>query len=77
MSPYVTTALRAYAAERGVRLIGDVPIYVSDEGADLALHRADPVEQAEHFVVRKKARDLRLLQGRTVPLDLRRNAFGL
>ena len=29
-------ALRAYAAERGVRLIGDVPIYVSDEGADLA-----------------------------------------
>lgn len=29
-------ALRAYAAERGVRLIGDVPIYVSDEGADVA-----------------------------------------
>ncbi len=29
-------ALRAYAAERGVRLIGDVPIYVSDEGADFA-----------------------------------------
>ena len=28
--------LRAYAAERGVRLIGDVPIYVSDDGADLA-----------------------------------------
>ena len=28
-------ALRAYAAERGIRLIGDVPIYVSDEGADL------------------------------------------
>ena len=28
-------ALRSYAAERGVRLIGDVPIYVSDEGADL------------------------------------------
>jgi 4-alpha-glucanotransferase len=28
-------ALRAYAAERGVRLIGDVPIYVSDGGADL------------------------------------------
>jgi 4-alpha-glucanotransferase len=27
-------ALRAYAAERGVRLIGDVPIYVSDGGAD-------------------------------------------
>jgi 4-alpha-glucanotransferase len=28
-------ALRAYAAERGVRLIGDLPIYVSDDGADL------------------------------------------
>lgn len=27
-------ALRAYAAERGIRLIGDVPIYVSDGGAD-------------------------------------------
>ncbi|HEY3463094.1 MAG TPA: 4-alpha-glucanotransferase [Gaiellaceae bacterium] len=29
-------ALRIYAAERGVRLIGDLPIYVSDAGADLA-----------------------------------------
>jgi len=29
-------ALRRYAAERGVRLIGDLPIYVSDAGADLA-----------------------------------------
>src|SRR4051812_49069346 len=29
------TALRDYARARGVRLIGDVPIYVSDEGADL------------------------------------------
>jgi 4-alpha-glucanotransferase len=28
-------ALRAYAADRGVRLIGDVPIYVSDAGADV------------------------------------------
>jgi 4-alpha-glucanotransferase len=28
-------ALRAYAAERGVRLIGDVPIYVADAGADV------------------------------------------
>jgi 4-alpha-glucanotransferase len=27
-------ALRAYAAERGVRLIGDVPIYVAPDGAD-------------------------------------------
>ena len=30
------TALRAYGRERGVRLIGDVPIYVSDVGADVA-----------------------------------------
>jgi 4-alpha-glucanotransferase len=29
------SALRAYAAERGIRVIGDVPIYVSDEGADV------------------------------------------
>jgi 4-alpha-glucanotransferase len=29
-------ALRAYAAKRGVRLIGDLPIYVSDDGADVA-----------------------------------------
>ena len=28
-------ALRDYAAERGVRLIGDLPIYVADDGADL------------------------------------------
>ena len=28
-------ALRTYAAERGVRLIGDLPIYVSDAGSDL------------------------------------------
>src|SRR3954469_7402883 len=32
------SALRAYAAERGVRIFGDLPIYVSDEGADLASH---------------------------------------
>ena len=30
------SALRAYGRERGVRLIGDVPIYVSDVGADVA-----------------------------------------
>jgi len=30
------TALRSYARDRGVRLIGDVPIYVSDAGADVA-----------------------------------------
>ncbi|MDE3024720.1 MAG: 4-alpha-glucanotransferase [Acidobacteriota bacterium] len=30
------SALRAYARERGVRLIGDVPIYVSDDGMDVA-----------------------------------------
>ena len=29
-------ALREYAVDRGIRLIGDLPIYVSDEGADLA-----------------------------------------
>jgi 4-alpha-glucanotransferase len=29
-------ALRSYAASRGVRLIGDLPVYVSDAGADLA-----------------------------------------
>jgi 4-alpha-glucanotransferase len=27
-------ALRSYAADRGIRLIGDLPIYVSDGGAD-------------------------------------------
>jgi 4-alpha-glucanotransferase len=32
-------ALRAYAAERGVRLLGDMPIYVAMDGAD---HRAHP-----------------------------------
>jgi 4-alpha-glucanotransferase len=29
------TALRDYARKRGVRLMGDIPIYVSDEGADV------------------------------------------
>ncbi len=33
------TALRSYAGERGVRLIGDIPIYVAPRGAD---HRAHP-----------------------------------
>jgi 4-alpha-glucanotransferase len=28
------SALRAYARERGVRIVGDVPIYVADNGAD-------------------------------------------
>jgi 4-alpha-glucanotransferase len=32
-------ALRAYAAERGVRIVGDMPIYVAENGAD---HRAHP-----------------------------------
>jgi 4-alpha-glucanotransferase len=32
-------ALRAYAAERGVRIIGDVPIYVAADGCD---HRSHP-----------------------------------
>jgi 4-alpha-glucanotransferase len=29
------SALRAYARERGIRFVGDVPIYVSDNGADV------------------------------------------
>jgi 4-alpha-glucanotransferase len=33
------TELRAYAAERGVRIIGDLPIYVAADSAD---HRAHP-----------------------------------
>lgn len=33
------SALRTYATDRGVRLIGDVPIYVAPDGAD---HRAHP-----------------------------------
>src|SRR4051812_39605542 len=33
------SALRAYANERGVRLVGDIPIYVAPRGAD---HRAHP-----------------------------------
>jgi 4-alpha-glucanotransferase len=33
------TALREYAAGRGVRIIGDLPIYVAEDGAD---HRAHP-----------------------------------
>ena len=33
------SALRAYAAERGVRLIGDVPIYVAPGSADHLSHR--------------------------------------
>ena len=33
------TALRAYASERGVRLIGDVPIYVAAGSADHLAHR--------------------------------------
>lgn len=32
------TALRAYAAARGVRLIGDLPIYVARDGADQRAH---------------------------------------
>ncbi len=31
-------ALRSYAAERGVALVGDVPIYVAPEGADHVTH---------------------------------------
>ena len=32
------SALRRYAAERGVKLFGDVPIYVARDGADEAAH---------------------------------------
>ena len=32
------TALRAYAADRGVSLIGDIPIYVAEDGADVRAH---------------------------------------
>jgi 4-alpha-glucanotransferase len=32
------SALRSYAAERGVSLIGDIPIYVSEGSADTAAH---------------------------------------
>ncbi len=32
------TALRAYAADHGVRLIGDVPIYVAEDSADVVAH---------------------------------------
>ncbi len=39
-------ALREYARARGVRLIGDLPIYVSDEGADVAAW-PDLFEQGE------------------------------
>ena len=42
------SALRRYASERGVRLIGDVPIYVSGGSADQAAHPElfDPGEVA-------------------------------
>ncbi|HVD57170.1 MAG TPA: 4-alpha-glucanotransferase [Thermoleophilaceae bacterium] len=32
------SALRRYAAERGIRIFGDLPIYVSGSGADVAAH---------------------------------------
>jgi 4-alpha-glucanotransferase len=32
------SALRRYAAAKGVRIFGDLPLYVSDQGADLAAH---------------------------------------
>jgi 4-alpha-glucanotransferase len=40
-------ALRGYAAERGIRIFGDMPIYVADEGAD---HRAHPDLFQDGFV---------------------------
>ena len=41
------TALRGYAHERGVRLIGDLPIYVAPESAD---HRSHPELFQEDYV---------------------------
>jgi 4-alpha-glucanotransferase len=41
------TALRAYAAERGIRLIGDIPIYVAPGSAD---HLAHPELFQDGFV---------------------------
>lgn len=32
------SALRRYAADRGVHLLGDIPIYVASRGADVAAH---------------------------------------
>ena len=32
------SALRSYAAGRGVRILGDLPIYVSEDGADVRAH---------------------------------------
>src|SRR5207248_8585563 len=32
------SALRSYAADRGVRLIGDLPIYIAPESADHLAH---------------------------------------
>jgi 4-alpha-glucanotransferase len=32
------SALRRYAADRGVRLLGDIPIYVAKDGADVQAH---------------------------------------
>ncbi|MFL5921327.1 MAG: 4-alpha-glucanotransferase [Gaiellaceae bacterium] len=32
------SALRRYAAAKGIRIFGDLPLYVSDSGADLASH---------------------------------------
>jgi 4-alpha-glucanotransferase len=40
-------ALRAYAAERGVRVFGDMPMYVAPDGAD---HRAHPELFQKGFV---------------------------
>ena len=31
-------ALRAYAADRGVRIMGDLPFYVAPRGADVRAH---------------------------------------
>lgn len=52
-------ALRAYAAEKGIRFIGDIPIYVSHDSADFWAHR-------HLFMLDERAR-VRLVAG--VPPD--------
>ncbi len=47
-------ALRAYAAKRGVSIIGDLPIYVAPDGADTWAHR-DMFQLDEHGRLRARA----------------------
>ena len=49
-------ALRAYAAERGVRIFGDMPIYVADGGADHARTRSSSSRRASPACRRTRSR---------------------